>query len=104
MKSPHSYRWAQAPTQEIGSMAHSLDVPRRDEHLARLGRLASTLTHDIRNPLGTLSILVDVLEEELQQPSSDHSTQVAQILADMKTMLNRLGDLVHDYLSLARLA
>ena len=85
-------------------MSASLDIPRPDEHLARLGRLASTLSHEIRNPLGALFVLVDVIEEELQQPTPNHSAQVAQILAGMKTMLSRIDDLVQDYLSLARLA
>src|SRR5689334_3172895 len=85
-------------------MVQAVDIPRLDEHLALLGRLASTLLHDIRNPLGALTILVDVLEEELQQPVPDQSAQATQILADMRTMLNRMDDLVQDYLALARLA
>jgi signal transduction histidine kinase len=75
-----------------------------DEHLAMLGRLASVLSHEIRNPLGALSILVDVLEEELQQPAPENRNQVAQALVDMRTMLSRMDDLVQNYLSLARLA
>jgi|RhiMetdeSRZDD1v2_1073273.scaffolds.fasta_scaffold35261_2 signal transduction histidine kinase len=85
-------------------MSQSLDVPKLDEHLAMLGRLASTLSHEIRNPLGALFVLIDVLAEELQQPAADHSAQVTQILADMRTMLSRMDDLVQDYLSLVRLA
>ena len=80
-------------------MSQSLDVPKLDEHLAMLGRLASTLSHEIRNPLGALFVLTDVLEAELQQPAADHSTQVTQTLADMRTMLSRMDDLVQDYLS-----
>jgi hypothetical protein len=56
-------------------MSQPLDVPRLDEHLAMLGHLASTLSHAIRNPLGALFILTDVLAEELQQPAADHSTE-----------------------------
>ena len=85
-------------------MSQSLDVPKLDDHLTMLGRLASTLSHEIRNPLGALFILIDVLEADLQQPAADHSTQVTQTLADMRTMLSRMDDLVQDYLSLARLA
>ena len=33
-------------------MSQPLDVPKPDEHLTMLGRLASTLSHEIRNPLG----------------------------------------------------
>jgi signal transduction histidine kinase len=78
--------------------------PRLDEHLAMLGRLASTLSHEIRNPLGTLFVLLGVLEEELQQSASDSPTQISQVLVEMKTMLSRMHDLVQDYPSLARLA
>jgi signal transduction histidine kinase len=85
-------------------MSQHLDAQKLDGHLAILGRLASTLSHEIRNPLGALFLLIDVLEEELQQPMPDHSAQVTQILAEMKTMLSRMDDLVQDYLSLARLA
>src|SRR5262245_41050481 len=85
-------------------MAPSKDVLRFDEHLAMLGRLASSLSHEIRNPLGALCILVDVLEEELQQSASGSCTQVAPVLAEMRTMLSRMDELVQDYLSLARLA
>jgi two-component system, NtrC family, sensor histidine kinase HydH len=77
---------------------------RRDEHLAMLGRLASALSHEIRNPLNAIFLHVDVLEEELRQPSPDSSAQLAASLADIKTELTRLSDLVQDYLSLARLS
>ena len=85
-------------------MSQRLNAQKLDEHLAMLGRLACALSHEIRNPLGALFVLIDVLEEELQQPMPDHSAQVPQILVDIKTMLSRMDDLVQDYLSLARLA
>src|SRR5215510_9107743 len=84
-------------------MSQRLGAQKLDKHLVMLGRLASTLSHEIRNPLGALFILIDVLEEELQQPMADHSAQVTQLLVEMKTMLSRMDDLVQDYLSLARL-
>src|SRR5215831_141592 len=88
----------------ISSMSQPLDLPKLHEHLAMLGLLASTLSHEIRNPLGALSLLIDVLAEELQQSAADHLAQVAEILTDMRTVLSRMDALVQDYLSLARLA
>jgi signal transduction histidine kinase len=85
-------------------MSQPLEGRRLDEHLAMLGRLASILSHDIRNPLGALFILVETLEEELQHLAPDQTAQVAPILVEMKTMLSHMDDLVQDYLSLARLA
>lgn len=78
--------------------------PKLDEHLLMLGRLASSLSHEIRNPLGALFLLLDVLAEELQQPAPESDAQVAQVLVEMRTMLSRMDELVQDYLSLARLA
>jgi signal transduction histidine kinase len=76
----------------------------RAEHFALLGRLAAGVSHEIRNPLGAIFLHVDLLEEELRVPSPDSPTQVAESLAEIKTHLVRLEDLVQDYLTLARVA
>lgn len=79
-------------------MSQPLDTQKLDAHLTTLGRLASTLSHDIRNPLGALFVLVDVLEDELHQSAADCSVQVTRLLVEMKTVLSRMDDLVQDYL------
>jgi PAS domain S-box-containing protein len=75
----------------------------RAAHFAMLGRLAAGLSHEIRNPLGAVFLHVDVLTEELQQPSPDSPTQLAEALTEIKTQLARLDELVQDYLSLVRI-
>jgi PAS domain S-box-containing protein len=77
---------------------------RRAEHFALLGRLAAGVSHEIRNPLTTVFLDIDVLEEEWHSPSPDHGTTIAETFADIKTNLARLENLVQDYLSLARVA
>jgi signal transduction histidine kinase len=74
------------------------------QHFALLGRLAAGVSHEIRNPLGAIFLHVDLLEEELYQPSPDSPAQIAQSLAEIKTHLARLEDLVQDYLSLVCVA
>jgi signal transduction histidine kinase len=76
----------------------------RVQHLALLGRLAAGVSHDIRNPLGAILLHVDLLEEELQQPSPASATEITQALAEIKTQLARLDSLVQDYLSLVRVS
>jgi PAS domain S-box-containing protein len=76
----------------------------RAQHFALLGRLAAGVSHEIRNPLGVIFLHVDLLEEELQQPSPESPKQVAQSLGEIKTHLARLDDLVQDYLSLVRVS
>ena len=77
---------------------------RRDEHLQMLGRLASALSHEIRNPLNAIFLHADILEEEFRQPRSNPHDQIVESLAEIKAEISRLDDLVQDYLSLARLS
>jgi signal transduction histidine kinase len=77
---------------------------RRTEHLALLGRLAAGVSHEIRNPLSAIVLHVDLLEEELGQPSPESAALVPQTLTEIKRQLARVDDLVQDYLSLARVA
>jgi signal transduction histidine kinase len=74
----------------------------RAQHFALLGRLAAGVSHEIRNPLGAVFLHVDLLAEELQQPSPDSPAVVAEALTEIKTQLVRLEDLMQDYLSLVR--
>ena len=74
----------------------------RAQHFALLGRLAAGISHEIYNPLGAVVLHMDLLEEELRQPSPDSTVELAQTLAEMRTQLARLEDLVQDRLSLVR--
>jgi signal transduction histidine kinase len=102
-----------ALSQEVAARTEALDremaarqrlerEAQRAQHFAMLGRLAAGVSHEIRNPLGAIFLHVDLLTEELQQPSPNSATQVAEALTEIKTQLVRLDDLVQDYLSLVR--
>jgi signal transduction histidine kinase len=60
------------------------------------------VAHELRNPLGAVFLHVDVLTEELAQPSPDSPEAVAEALAAIKTSLARVDDLMQDYLALVR--
>jgi signal transduction histidine kinase len=81
---------------------HLEDQARRAEHFALLGRLAAGVSHEIRNPLGVVFLQVDILTEDLQQLPLVHQADMASTLAEIKTHLARLDDIVQDYLSLVR--
>ena len=76
----------------------------RAQHFALLGRLAAGVSHEIRNPLGALFLHVDLLEEELQQPTPESPEQIAQAFTEIRTQVTRLDELVQDYLSLVRVS
>jgi PAS domain S-box-containing protein len=77
---------------------------RRAEHFALLGRLAASVSHEIRNPLSAIVLHVDLLEEELCAPSPQSPEEMRHALSEIKTQLARLDELLQDYLSLARVA
>jgi two-component system CheB/CheR fusion protein len=76
----------------------------RVQHFALLGRLAAGVSHDLRNPLGAIFLHVEILEEELREPSAASATEIASALAEVKTQLVRVDELIQDYLSLVRVA
>src|SRR6266568_8251365 len=62
----------------------------RAQHFTLLGRLAAGISHEIRNPLAAVFLHMEVLEDELQQPTPA-SADVTEALAVMRTQLTRLA-------------
>jgi two-component system sensor histidine kinase HydH len=65
------------------------------EHLARLGRLAATLAHEIRNPLGTIKGFTQLAVEHTD-------SQTAELLNPVLRETRRLEHLVSDLLTYGR--
>jgi len=78
------------------------------ERLAYLGTLAAGLAHEIRNPLNSLNLNMQMLEEDLTRPqaassqSSGQSSSRKRILSITRSEIARLERLVSDFLSYAR--
>ena len=96
------YRKTAALQREMAERQRLEREAQRAQHFALLGRLAAGVSHEIRNPLAALFLHVDLLEEELQQPTPESATQVTEVLAEIRMNLARLEDLVQDYLTLVR--
>jgi PAS domain S-box-containing protein len=72
---------------------------RRMERLSALGQLASTVAHEIRNPLGAISLNFQYLLEELKIPDTYKNT-----LKNMELGILRIQDVVKGILDFARSA
>jgi len=70
------------------------------ERLAYIGTLASGLAHEIRNPLNSLSLNMQMLEEESRLSGSEGSQ--LRLLSLTRTELARLERLATDFLSYAK--
>jgi signal transduction histidine kinase len=70
------------------------------ERLAYVGTLASGLAHEIRNPLNSLNLNMQMLEEEIDEQGSAPSGK--RLLAITRSEISRLERLVTDFLAYAK--
>jgi signal transduction histidine kinase len=98
------YRKTTALQREIAERQRLEREAQRAQHFLLLGRLAASVSHEIRNPLSAITLHVELLQEEMRQPSPNSAEVLAQSFTEITTQLGRLHDLVQDYLSLARVA
>jgi signal transduction histidine kinase len=68
------------------------------EELAALGTLAANLAHEIRNPLNSINLNLELLDEDLADQDSDARTS----LVTTRREVGRLAKLVSDFLTYAR--
>jgi signal transduction histidine kinase len=69
------------------------------KELALLGTLAANLAHEIRNPLNSINLNLELLEEDLEDAGVG---EARHSLVGTRTEVSRLGKLVNDFLTYAR--
>jgi signal transduction histidine kinase len=83
-------------TRQIASAA------RRKEHLVELGTLTAGLAHEIKNPLSTVKVNLQLLTEDLDTPAADESQRrMLRRLAAVNNEVTRLQDVLDDFLRFA---
>jgi two-component system NtrC family sensor kinase len=98
---------------EVNMMAATLEERERrllhGERLAAIGRLAAQITHEIRNPLSSVALNAELLEDELDSLNSlDESARVEGVaearalLARISSEVDRLAQITEAYLGFAR--
>jgi signal transduction histidine kinase len=68
------------------------------ERLATIGRFASQIAHEIRNPLSSITLNVELLEDELHGSNTEARNLIRAVLKE----LDRLNDIVGEYLQFSR--
>jgi signal transduction histidine kinase len=67
-----------------------------------MGRLASAMAHEIRNPLNFINLSIDHVRARLGPQDSPRKEDFEKILANMKAEISRLNRLVGDFLSFGK--
>lgn len=71
------------------------------ERLATIGKMAAKVTHEIRNPLSSMGLNIEMLEEELADFGDKEEAK--QLVRAIKKEVERLSELSDQYLRVARL-
>jgi signal transduction histidine kinase len=70
----------------------------RSERLAAIGRMAAHIAHEVRNPLSSIGLNAELLEDELSE-----SREGARLCRAIQGEVDRLNALTEEYLRFARL-
>jgi signal transduction histidine kinase len=71
----------------------------RSERLATVGRMASQITHEVRNPLASIGLYAELLGDEIAEKGPEPRRLVASIISEV----DRLTEITETYLRFARL-
>jgi len=72
------------------------------ERSTAMGRLASAMAHEIRNPLNFINLSIDHVRTRLGPEESPRKEDFDKVLANVKAEINRLNRLVGDFLSFGK--
>jgi signal transduction histidine kinase len=108
-----SARVRAAGTDELGALASTFNemVERLEEHRVleerlrvaerstAMGRFASALAHEIRNPLNAISLAIDHVRSRLAPQDEPRNAEFLALMSTLKSEVSRLNRLVGDFLS-----
>jgi signal transduction histidine kinase len=75
---------------------------RRAERASAVGKLASAVAHEIRNPLNLISLSIDHLGTEYPPPDPSRAGEYGALIGSVRDELTRLNRMVTDFLSYGR--
>jgi signal transduction histidine kinase len=82
----------------VAAVARAQALALSNERLAAIGKMAAHVTHEIRNPLSSIGLNVEMLEEEVAGDSNAKT-----LLSAISREVGRLEQLSEEYLRVARL-
>ena len=79
----------------------SQEQVRESETMAAIGKMASMMAHEIRNPLSSVVLNLELLSDELNG-YADETDDAKQLLRSVLAQIQRVDGTVRDYLAIAR--
>jgi signal transduction histidine kinase len=71
----------------------------RAEHLSKIGKLASGIAHEIKNPLNFISLSIDHIREKYPPQEKQQKERFEDLIDNIKDEVHRLKNLIEDFLN-----
>jgi signal transduction histidine kinase len=88
--------------EELALQARVGECEQQRQSLAAFAKLASHVAHEVRNPLSSIMLNTELLEEEAAKCGCDSAPEAAALIASIKKEAERLQHLTDEYLAFAR--
>jgi PAS domain S-box-containing protein len=75
---------------------------KRSQHLTLMGQIAAGVAHEIRNPLNSLSINLQLINRAIRKSKIEPSNKVSYLFKVVNDEINRLDGIVNEFLTFAR--
>jgi signal transduction histidine kinase len=89
--------------QELELRARVAECEARRARLSAFSELAAQIAHEVRNPLSSIVLNTELLEEELGSCASSNGGEMRSLVTSIKAEAARLHTLTDEYLTFARL-
>ncbi len=91
-----------APVESLANLEDTAINRRLRAQYAEIAQLAGGLAHEIRNPLSTMSLNLELLVEDFRGAETARDKRVLQKLDRVRRETHRLSDIVEDFLRFAK--
>lgn len=75
----------------------------QSERLAAIGQMSAKVSHEVRNPLSSISLNAELLEDELHALPGERRAEAANLVAAIRSQVDVLSAVTEEYLRFARL-
>jgi PAS domain S-box-containing protein len=75
----------------------------QSERLATIGRMSAQVAHEIRNPLSSIGLNTELMQEVIQEVAPECSSEANAIIRSISGEVERLTEVTDEYLKFARL-
>ncbi len=75
----------------------------QSERLAAIGQMSAKVSHEVRNPLSSISLNAELLEDELGSIPGERRAEAARLVAAIRSQVDILSTVTEEYLRFARL-